>query len=385
VKPPAHRDVPLCRPQIGPNETKAVLQVLESGWLAHGPKNHELEKQFQALTGAPFAVAMNSCTSALQLAVEARGIRGEVIVPSFTFVASANAVVTAGATPVLVDVDLATRCIDPPAIEAAIGPRTEAVMVVHYGGQMADMAPIASLCERRGLALIEDTAETIGATYRGRPQGAFGDGCFSFFPTKNITTGEGGLLTTHDAEVHRKARALIGHGIESTTLEREKAERPWLRAATHAGYNFRMSHLLATLGVEQMKRLDELNAGRQRVAARYLEELAGVEGLELPAVAEGRTHVWQMFTVLVREADRTELLRRLRSVGVGASVHFDPPVHRQPRYRDAKIGPGGLAGTDWLAEHIVTLPMDPGLGDADVDHVIAALRWALATTPRARS
>ena len=232
MKPPAHRDVPLCRPQLGPAEIKAVVQVLESGWLAHGPKNHELEKQFQALTGAPYAIAMNSCTSALQLSVEARGIRGEVILPSFTFVASANAVTTAGATPVLVDIDPATRCVDPEAIAAAVGPCTEAVMVVHYGGQMADMEPIAKTCERHGLALIEDTAETIGATYRGKPQGAYGDGCFSFFPTKNITTGEGGLLSTHDAEVHRKARALIGHGIESTTLEREKAEKPWLRAAT---------------------------------------------------------------------------------------------------------------------------------------------------------
>jgi perosamine synthetase len=380
VKPPAHRDVPLCRPRIGPNETKAVVEVLESGWLAHGPKNHELEKQFQALTGAPYAIAMNSCTSALQLSVEARGITGEVIVPSFTFVASANAVVTAGATPVLVDIDPVTRCADPEAIAAAVGPRTEAVMVVHYGGQMADMEPIAKTCERHGLALIEDSAETIGSTYRGRPQGAFGDGCFSFFPTKNITTGEGGLLTTHDAELNRKARALMAHGIESTTLEREKAERPWLRAATYAGYNFRMSHLLATLGVEQMKRLDEFNAGRRRVAARYLEELAGVEGLELPVIADGRTHVWQMFTVLVKGRNRTELLKKLRSVGVGASVHFDPPVHQQPRYRDAKVGPGGLAHTDFVAERIVTLPMDPGLTEADVDHVIAALRWALADT-----
>jgi perosamine synthetase len=378
VKPPAYRDVPLCRPRIGPNETKAVVEVLESGWLAHGPKNHELEKQFQALTGAPYAIAMNSCTSALHLAIEARGITGEVIVPSFTWVASANSVVTAGATPVLVDIDPVTRCVAPEAVAAAVGPRTEAVMVVHYGGQMADMAPIAELCERRGLALIEDTAETIGATYRGKPQGAFGDACFSFFPTKNITTGEGGLLTTHDAELHRKARALMAHGVESTTLEREKAEKPWLRAATFAGYNFRMSHLLATLGVEQMKRLDELNAGRRRVAARYLEQLAGSDGLELPVVADGRTHVWQMFTVIVRDANRTELLRKLRSVGVGASVHFDPPVHQQPRYRDAKVGPGGLARTDRVAARIVSLPIDPGLSDADVDHVIAALRWALA-------
>ena len=383
MKPPAQRDVPLCRPRIGPAEKKAVLEVLESGWLAHGPKNHELEKQFQSLTGAPYAIAMNSCTSALQLAIEARDIGGEVILPSFTFVASANAVVTAGATPVLVDVDPVTRCADPEAIAAAVGPRTEAVMVVHYGGQLADMEPIAKTCERHGLALIEDSAETIGAFYRGRPQGSFGDGCFSFFPTKNITTGEGGMLTTYDAELHRKARALIGHGIESTTLEREKAERPWLRAATLAGYNFRMSHLLAALGVEQTKRLEELNAGRRRVAARYLDELADLDGLELPVTADGRTHVWQMFTVIVREADRTELLRKLRSVGVGASVHFDPPVHLQPRYRDVQVGPGGLARTEWLAERIVTLPIDPGLDDADIDHVVAALRWALAEAKRA--
>jgi dTDP-4-amino-4,6-dideoxygalactose transaminase len=170
----------------------------------------------------------------------------------------------------------------------------------------------------------------------------------------------------------------MAHGVESTTLEREKAEKPWLRAATFAGYNFRMSHLLATLGVEQMKRLDELNAGRRRVAARYLEQLAGSDGLELPVVADGRTHVWQMFTVIVRDANRTELLRKLRSVGVGASVHFDPPVHQQPRYRDVKVGPGGLAHTDRVAARIVSLPIDPGLSDADVDHVIAALRWALA-------
>jgi perosamine synthetase len=383
MRPPAHRDVPLCRPQIGPAESKAVMEVLESGWLAHGPKNRELEQQFRALTGAPYAIAMNSCTSALQLAVEARGIEGEVILPSFTFVASANAVVAAGATPVLVDIDPVTRCGDPEAIAAAVTGRSEAVMVVHYGGQMADMEPIARTCERHGLALIEDSAETIGSFYRGRPQGSYGEGCFSFFPTKNITTGEGGMLTTSDAELHRKARALIGHGIESTTLEREKAERPWLRAATFAGYNFRMSHLLATLGVEQMKRLEELNAGRRRVAARYLEELAGLDGLVLPAIADGRTHVWQMFTVMLREADRSELLRKLRSVGVGASVHFDPPVHLQPRYRDARIGPGGLAHTEWVAEHIVTLPIDPALSDADVDHVVAALRWALAEPKRA--
>ncbi len=381
MRPPAHRDVPLCRPDLGEEERRAVLEVLESGWLAHGAKNKELEQQFCALTGAEFAIAMNSCTSALQLAIEARGITGEVVVPSFTFVASANAVVNGGARPLLVDIERESRCLDPEALAAAIGPRTEAVMVVHYGGQMADMDPIERLCEQHGLALIEDSAEAIGATYRGRPQGSFGVGCFSFFPTKNATTGEGGMLTTSDPDLHRRARALIGHGLESTTLEREGAERPWRRVASIAGYNFRMSNLLAALGVEQMKRLEKMNAARRAIAARYLDELASEERLELPRVADGCTHVWQMFTVLLPDADRTEFLRRLRSVGVGASVHFDPPVHLQPRYREAAIGAGGLSRTEFVAEHIATLPLYPTMSEDDVEHVIAAVRWALEGCP----
>jgi perosamine synthetase len=360
MKPPAHREVPLCRPDLGEEERRAVLEVLESGWLAHGAKNAELEAQFRELVGAEYALATNSCASALQLAIETRGIAGEVVLPSFTFIASANAVVNAGGRPVLVDVE------------------TESL---HFGGQMADMDPIARLCERHGLALIEDSAEAIGATYRGRPQGSFGTGCFSFFPTKNVTTGEGGMLTTSDPEVYRKARALIGHGLESMTVERERTERPWLRVAHLAGYNFRMSNLLAALGVEQMKRLEKMNAARRGVAARYLEALASDQRLELPVVGDGRTHVWQMFTVLVRDADRSEFLRRLRSVGVGASVHFDPPVHRQPLYRDAAVGPGGLARTESVAERIVTLPLFPAMSGEDAEHVLAAVRWALEGCP----
>jgi perosamine synthetase len=381
MKAPKQRNVPLARPDLGEEERRAVLEVLESGWLAHGPKNAELEGQFRELVGAEYAIAMNSCTSALQLAIEAPGITGEVVLPSFTFIASANAVVNAGARPVLVDIETESRCMDPEALEAAITPRTEAVMVVHFGGQMADMDPIARLCERRGLALIEDSAEAIGATYRGRPQGSFGTGCFSFFPTKNVTTGEGGMLTTSDPELHRRARALVGHGLESTTAERERTGRPWLRIAAVAGYNFRLSNLLAALGVEQMKRLEKLNAARRGTAQRYLTELASEERLELPVVAEGRTHVWQMFTVLVRDADRSEFLRRLRSVGVGASVHFDPPAHRQPSCRDAAIGPGGLARTESVAERIATLPLYPTMAADDVEHVIAAVRWALDGCP----
>lgn len=377
---PGRRDVPLCRPALGDAERSAVLEVLDSGWLAHGPKNAELEEQFRALTGAAHAIAMNSCASALQLAIEGQEIRGEVVMPSFTFVASANAAVQAGATPVFADIDAGTRCLDPAALEAAITPQTEAVMVVHYGGQLADMDEIPAICERRGLALIEDSAEAIGATYQGRPGGAFGTGCFSFFATKNITTGEGGMLTTSDDALARRVRALIGHGIESTTAERERAERPWRRVARTAGYNFRMSNLLAAIGVEQMKRLDALNAARAVIAERYLKELGSEERLELPVIAPDRGHVWQMFTVLLRDTDRIAFLERLRSVGVGASVHFDPPVHTMPLYLDVRVGPGGLASTEDVAERIVTLPLFPTMADEDVEHVIASVRWALEAT-----
>jgi perosamine synthetase len=375
---PVRREVPLCRPALGEDERRAVLEVLDSGWLAHGPRNAELEASFRELTGATHAIAMNSCAAALQLAIQGRGIGGEVVMPSFTFVASANTAVLAGATPVFADIDRDTRCLDPAALEAAIGPRTEAVMVVHYAGQLADMEAIPAICEKHGLALIEDSAEAIGATFRGRPGGGFGDGCFSFFATKNITTGEGGLLATSDDVVARKARALIGHGIESTTEERERKERPWRRVATGAGYNFRMSNLLAAIGVEQMKRLGSLNAARASIAERYLKAFGSEERLELPVTAPERTHVWQMFTVLLRDVDRSAFLARLRTVGVGASVHFDPPVHAMPPYADVRRGP--LDVTDDVVERIVTLPMFPTMTDDEVEHVVGSVRWALDTT-----
>ena len=375
--------IPLCVPDIGEEELQAVQEVLRSGWLTHGPKTGEFEERFAEYIGVKRAVAMNSCTSALFLAIKAQGITGEVILPSFTFVASANAVVTAGAIPVFADIEYDTCNIDPTSTEERITPRTEAIMVVHYGGQSCRMDRIMSIAEKHGLALIEDSAETIGGEFRGRKTGSFGTGCFSFFPTKNITTGEGGMLTTNDEAFADRVKALVGHGIFSNTFQREKAERPWFRAASLAGYNFRMSNILGALGVEQMKRIEQLNEARRRHAAYLSSQLADVTGIDLPVETDGCKHVYQMYTIKVKPpVDRNRFVLELREKGIGASVHFDPPVHLQPYYQERYGGNGNLPVTEQVAERIVTLPMFPGLTDEQVEKIAEGVKEAVSDRRR---
>ncbi len=360
--------VPLCIPSIDEKEVRAVEEVLLSGWLAHGEKNKEFEAIFQEFVGVKHAVCMNSCTSALHLALLSLGIRGEVVVPSFTFVASVNAILVAGAEPVLVDIDRSSRNIDPNKIRSAISARTEAIMVVHYGGLPANMPEIIGIAEEHDLRIIEDSAECLGGRWSGTVAGAYDVGCFSFFPTKNVATGEGGMLTTNDDEVARKAKALCAHGIDSTTFAREKQDKPWVRIASMPGYNFRMSNIMAAIGVEQMKKLSGFNESRQRIAEQYIRRLDSSDQIELQFVPEGFESSWQMFTVLVPGRDRDQILRHLRQNGVAASVHFDPPVHTQPPYRDLKRG-SSLDITDDVASEIITLPIYPGMGMDDVDFV----------------
>ena len=365
------RKVPLCIPDMGDDEIQAAAEVIRSGWLAHGPKNHEFEELFASLIGVPHAVSLNSCAAALHLAILASDIKGEVILPSFTFVASANAVVTGGAQCVFVDIEYDTCNIDPAAVEAAITPRTEAIMPVHYAGQAADMEALARIAEKHKLALIEDSAEAIGATQNGKKTGHWGIGCFSFYPTKNISTGEGGMLTTRDEALATKVRAHSGHGVASTTLAREKKEKPWLRAATYPGCNFRMSNLNAALGVVQMKKLETMNAKRQRAAKQY-DALLDRSFFDLPVTRPGFTHVWQMYTVKVKGIDRTKLLAALKQQGIGASVHFDPPVHVQPYYAEQAQSKPDLPITQKVADRIVTMPIYPSMSEDDVAYVAKA-------------
>ena len=213
------KNIPLCIPSIGDEEIKSVVEVIKSGWMAHGPKNREFEEQFQTYLGVKHAITMNSCTSALHLALVGLGIEGEVIVPSFTFVASVNAILLAGARPVLVDIEEGSRNISPELIEQAITAETEAIMVVHYAGLPAAMPQIIETAQKHNLRIIEDSAECLGGSYNNKQTGSFDIGCFSFFPTKNITTGEGGMITTNDDDLARNCRALLGHGVDSTTFQ----------------------------------------------------------------------------------------------------------------------------------------------------------------------
>jgi perosamine synthetase len=372
------RNVPLARPSIKQGEIEAVVETLESGWLAHGVYNNKFEQAFAEMLGVPHAISMNSCTSALEVALKVYEIKGEVILPSFTFVATANVVVTNGGTPVFCEVDEATRNVTAKTIAEKLTPQTEAVIIVHYGGQPCQMDDIVQLCEEHDLLLIEDSAETIGATWRGKTAGSFGLGCFSFYPTKNITTAEGGLLTCFDDEVNKKARAIISHGIFGTTFAREKAERPWFRAAEMAGHNFRMPNPLAAIGYHQMLRLDEMNARRVELAHRYDDMLAEfAPTITTPVVVEGATHVYQMYTVLAENVSRDGIVNYMRENGVGASVHFDPPVHMQPFYSKNYEVDGPMPVTEKLSSHLITLPIYPDMSEADQDWVVESLRNAV--------
>ena len=359
--------IPLCLPTIGEEEIKAVSQALASGWLTDGPKNQELEENFAKYIGTKRAVSVNSCASALFLTLKALGIKGQVIIPSFTFTATANAVVTAGASPVYADINPATGNIDPDKLESLITSETEAVMPVHFAGQSCRMDKILEICQKHKLALIEDSAEAIGAKFKNKMTGSFGIGCFSFFPTKNMTTGEGGIITTDDDALANKIKTLAAHGIPRDKSKTDS--RFWRRSATEAGYNFRLSNILAALGVEQLKKLDKMNDLRRQHAS-YLNQRLNKEKIILPLEDTDCYHVYQMYTIQVDPQKRDELVLKLKANDIAASVHFDPPVHLQDFYQKNYPNKISLPQTELLAQSILTLPMYPNLSKDQLDQII---------------
>jgi len=356
----SHLPIPISRPWIGDEEKAAVLEVLESGMLAQGPRVAAFEDAFTQLTGARHAIATSSGTTGLHLALMAHGIGpgDEVITSPFTFIASVNTILFTGATPVFADIDEGSFNIDPRAIEAAITPRTKALMPVHLYGQPCDMDEITALARKNGLAIIEDAAQSIGATYRGRQTGTFGTGVFSLYATKNVMTGEGGMITTDDDHIADQCRLLRNHGM------RKRYQYEML------GYNFRLTDLLAAIGLAQLGRLTEATA-RRRANARFLN--GQIESVATPSVKEGREHVWHQYTVRVPEGmDRDGAVKRLDAAGIGTGIFYPGGAHQFAHIKEV-VGDVEMPVTDRVSASVISLPVHPLLEQPDLERIAAAV------------
>ncbi|HYN70263.1 MAG TPA: DegT/DnrJ/EryC1/StrS family aminotransferase [Candidatus Eisenbacteria bacterium] len=396
---PSH-EIPFHRPAIGEAERAAVLEVLESGWLTTGERTLRFEAAFRERLGVRHAVAVNSATAALHLALEGLGIGpdDEVIVPTYTFASSGETVRYLGARPRLADVDPVTCNVTRATIEAQLRPTTKAVQVVHIGGLVADMGPILELAERHGLAVIEDAAHALPATSAGRHAGTWGAaGAFSFYATKTVTTGEGGMLVTESDELADRARTMRLHGISRDAWKRYTAEGSWFYEIEDAGFKYNLTDLAAAIGIVQLGRADELRLARERIAALYderLRELGLEELVELPPrPAGGDVHAWHLYMLRLRDggagdgaghggasdpvARRAQLIEALKADGIGTSVHFIP-LHLHPYYRRTYgYAPGDLPVAERQYGREISLPIYPDLLDEDVDRVARSLNRAL--------
>jgi perosamine synthetase len=352
--------IPIARPQIGEDEKAAVLEVLASGQLAQGPRVREFEERFAELCGAKFAVATSSGTSALHIALLAHDIGpGDgVITTSFSFVASANCALYVGATPVFADIEPDYFTLDPVEVARRITPQTRAIIPVHLYGQSCNMPALAELAQAHNLILIEDACQAHGARFQGRPVGSWGTACYSFYPTKNMTTIEGGLLTTNDAAIADRARLLRDHGSPKRYVHQV------------LGYNLRLTDLQAAIGLAQLRKLGDWNAQRQANAAYLTTQLTGVAGVVTPKVREGAEHVYHQYTL--RLENRDAAVTRLAAAGIGYGIHYPTPIHQQPLY--CQLGyQDQLPNAEAACREVLSLPVHPALSRADLDHIVETI------------
>ena len=383
------RSIPISRPDFGPDEAAAVIKPLESGWVVQGPFTREFEERFAAYVGSPHAAASSSCTTALHLALAALGVGpgDEVIVPAFTWIATANAVEYQGAKPVFADIDLHSYNIDPARIESLISPRTVGIIPVHLFGLCADMAEVLRIARANDLWVVEDAACAFGARYHGRHAGVFGDAaCFSFHPRKSITTGEGGMVTTPNADLDRTVRSLRDHGAVTSDLERHTTGLGLLTDFPHLGFNYRMTDIQAALGCAQLGRADEILARRRAAARGYASALDGVSWLRVPSTPVGYEHGFQSYVTLFapREPtmqalpglhdERNALMSRLQERGIATRQGTHAPVllsFYSQRY--------GLRPEDYpmatIADRLsLALPLYSGMSESDVAYVADSIR-----------
>ncbi len=372
--------LPFALPSITDAEIDAVVATLRSGWLTTGPQTKQFERAFAAYVGVPHAVALNSCTAALHLALDAVGVGpgDEVILPVTTFTATAEVVRYRDATPVFVDIDPDTFNIDPSKVEGAVTERTRAIIPVHIGGRPVEMDPLLDIARAHGFVVIEDAAHALPARYKGRMAGTLGDlAAFSFYATKTITTGEGGMLTTANAEYAARATLMSLHGISKDAWKRYTAEGSWYYEVEEAGYKYNMTDLASSLGLVQLGRCDELWMARKAIADAYNTAFADLDSVQIPDVAPHIAHSWHLYILKLDpsalDINRAEVIRALHGRNIGTSVHYIP-LHLQPYWRRL----GGHAPEDFPValntyERVFSLPIYPSMTAQDVADVCTAV------------
>ncbi|MCD6324101.1 MAG: DegT/DnrJ/EryC1/StrS family aminotransferase [Desulfurococcales archaeon] len=352
-------------PYVGEEELEAVAEVLRSGYLAYGPKAREFEREFSEYLGVKHVKTVINGTIALYAALKALGVGegDEVIVPDFSFFATASTVVLAGGKPVFADIDLETYTISPQDILTKITDRTKGIIVVHLYGHPADMDPIKEIASERSIFILEDCAQAHGAEYKGVKVGSIGEaGAFSFYATKNLTMGEGGAVATNSDEIADAVDLLRNHGQRG---------RYW---HVDIGWNFRLTNIQAAIGLVQLRKLDSMNNRRREIAEAYRDGLGSIEGLRLPEEKPWGKHVYHQYTVWVEdESVRDKLREFLESRGIQVGIHYPTPLHEQPALR-IFAGGGCCPNASEASKHVLSLPMHPGLRDEDVEEVVSAVR-----------
>ncbi len=359
--------IPIAKPLIGEDEVNAVTEVLRSGNIAEGQKVKDFETAFAEYAGTAGAVAVNSGTAALHVALLAHNIgKGdEVITTPFTFVASANSVLFTGAKPVFADIEESTFNIDPESIVEKITPRTKAIIPVHLYGQAAGMERIMEIAEDKDLVVIEDACQAHGATYDGRMAGSFGTGTFSFYPTKNMTTGEGGMITTDDKNIIERAKMIRSHG------SRQRYYHEML------GFNLRLTDIAAAIGLVQLKKLDGFNNKRINNSEYLSKSLNKIKGVKVPRVQERCKHVFHQYTVrLASEISRDEIAALLNKKGIGTGIYYPLPIHQQPFYNSLGYN-DSLPVSEKASLEVLSLPVHPGVTSTDLNTISAVLREIL--------
>jgi perosamine synthetase len=369
--------IPFHLPDIGEEEIQSVVETLRSGWLTTGIKTKQFEKEFAAWIGAPHAVAVNSCTAALHLALEAVGVTAgdEVIVPTMTFAATAEVVHYCRALPVLVDCKSDTFNIDVEAIEQAISPKTKAIIPVHFAGQPCEMDRILEMAQSRNIKVIEDAAHALPAKYRGKMVGTLGDiTCFSFYATKTMTTGEGGMATTENSEWAERMRILSLHGISRDAANRYTPEGSWYYEICYPGYKYNLTDIAAALGIPQLHKCDRFGTIRQRYATLYNEGFKEIPEITIPYVAEDVEHAWHLYVIQLDlerlRIGRNQMIDLLKKQGIGTSVHFIP-LHLHPYYRNnTTYAHENFPFANQAFKRIISLPIYPRMTDTEVQRVI---------------